>query len=55
MATPKPKRVTKAKKQVTIVLSDLESDDEVVVAERLTPRPKRNTKPPKRFNQSEMY
>ena len=37
------------------MVSDLDSDDEVVVAKRLTPRPKRARKVPERFKHFELY
>jgi hypothetical protein len=55
MAISKLKKRSQAKKKVTIIVSNIESDDEVVVAERLTPRPRRNAELPGRFKNSEMY
>jgi hypothetical protein len=50
-----PKKRVPTQKKVVSVVSDIESDDEVVVAERLMPRPQRSARIPKRFENSEIY
>ena len=55
LATSNQKKTSRAKKQVTIMVSDLDSEDEIVIAERLTPRSRRTTKVPGRFKQFELY
>ena len=49
------KKQTPVKKKVVIVVSDIELDNEVVVAERLTPRPRRQAGRPIRFINSKIY
>jgi hypothetical protein len=54
-ALPDPKRKAPIRKKVVIIVSDIKSDDEVVVVERLTPRPRRSARMPRRFNDSKIY
>ena len=49
------KKQTPIKKKVVIVVSDIKSDNKVVVVERLTPRPRRQAGRPRRFINSEIY
>jgi hypothetical protein len=50
-----PKKRRPTQKKVVIIVSDIKSDNEVVVAERLTPRPRRSARIPKRFENSKIY